>query len=86
MLRTAIAVLSGVIACLSTAATAQDTQPPSWLERPDAATFAEFYPNAALHQGVAGVVRLECMAELDNTASCVVLSESPPIGASATPP
>jgi TonB family protein len=77
MLRTAAALLSGAVACLSTAAMAQDVQPPSWLERPDAATFAEFYPNAALHQGVTGVVQLACLAELDNTASCSVVSESP---------
>lgn len=62
---------------LSGPAWAQEFTPPTWIERPDAATFVQFYPPAALHQNVSGVVNLRCLVQLDTTAQCVAASETP---------
>ncbi len=69
--------LFGATALLCASAAAQDIEPPRWLERPDAATFVEFYPTDALQQGVTGHVVLQCHVQVDNSAPCVVRSESP---------
>lgn len=75
--------LIGAAAALCLAATAQaQTRAPEWrdaewIARPDAAAFAENYPPAALSQGVAGRVLLDCAVLLDTTAHCTVASETP---------
>jgi len=73
-MRRAILILLGAGAILCGSAFAQN---PSWLQRPDAAAFEQFYPPAALHQGVAGAVRLQCEVQLDTTAQCRVVEETP---------
>ncbi|MBY0563456.1 MAG: energy transducer TonB [Hyphomonadaceae bacterium] len=67
-----IAVVFGI----GTAA-AEDVQGPQWLERPAGEAFMQFYPEPALYQGVVGRVLLDCFVNLDTTATCSVVEESP---------
>jgi hypothetical protein len=74
-----ILCLLGAVAALQADALAQapSVGAPGWLERPDAETFVQFYPPAALHQGVSGLVNLHCLVQLDTTAQCSVVNEAP---------
>lgn len=50
----------------------------TWLERPTARHFAQYYPREALAQGVHGRATLECLVGADGRLACMVLSEDPP--------
>jgi len=50
---------------------------PSWITRPSGADFAQFYPPAAMEQGVVGFAQLMCTVKLDTTTTCAVTYESP---------
>lgn len=77
MARLALALV--LAAALSQAAYADppNIQNPEFLERPDAADFAQNYPSQAVHQAVEGRATIECYVRLDTTLDCRVTAESP---------
>jgi protein TonB len=50
---------------------------PTWLQRPNAAQFAQYYPDRALEREQEGRVVLDCVVAADGRISCAVSSEDP---------
>ncbi|MGE0830138.1 MAG: energy transducer TonB [Hyphomonadaceae bacterium] len=51
---------------------------PTWVERPDGADFARYYPERALERERTGSVTLDCVVNANGRISCSVASEDPP--------
>ncbi len=49
-----------------------------WTRRPNAQSFARYYPPAALEAGIEGRVELDCLVGEDGGVRCRVASETPP--------
>jgi len=50
---------------------------PRWIERPNGADFARYFPERALDRGVSGKVVLDCLVGADGSIRCTVASETP---------
>jgi periplasmic protein TonB len=51
---------------------------PQWLQRPNAADFARYYPERAQEREVEGRVSIACIVGADGRLTCTVTSEDPP--------
>ncbi|HRP09951.1 MAG TPA: energy transducer TonB [Terricaulis sp.] len=69
--------LGAMALLLAAGAGAQEFRDPEWIGRPDGETFMRYYPQGALNQGVVGRVILDCVIQLDTTAPCEVVEETP---------
>jgi TonB family protein len=56
---------------------AQLITPAPWIRRPDAQSFARYYPTPQLEAGIGGRVDLMCLVVADGSLRCVVASEEP---------
>lgn len=51
---------------------------PTWIARPNAQSFARYYPVVALERGVDGRAMLDCLVKPDGGLRCAVTVEDPP--------
>jgi hypothetical protein len=75
-MRCALAILL-LVSALCSSALADEVENPRWLQRPNGEDFGQFYPRAALSQGVIGHALLDCSVRLDRTVACEVIEEAP---------